>query len=292
MVEKWHYLAIPHNGFMIELGRTQTLVVARLTSVGAFLTDGATDVLLPKKYVHEATVPDDQLEVFVYADSEDRLVATTRRPKAQVGEFAAMRVVDLAAAGAFVDWGLEKDLLVPFANQNHRLSERDTAVVWVMRDDVSRRIVGSTKYRRFLVPEANGLAQAQTVSLVLLEPLRDGMAVAIDGKYHGMLFADEIHSRLMVGQTMPGFVKRIREDGRISVSLSPQGQAAIEGEGPRLLARLDREGGFLPFSDTTDPEIIRREFSMSKASFKRLIGSLMRNGEITIEHHGIRRKAD
>jgi uncharacterized protein len=133
---------------MIELGRTQTLVVARLTSVGAFLTDGATDVLLPKKYVHEATVPDDQLEVFVYADSEDRLVATTRRPKAQVGEFAPMRVVDLASAGAFVDWGLEKDLLVPFAHQNHRLSERDTAVVWVMRDDVSRRSTAVSWFRK------------------------------------------------------------------------------------------------------------------------------------------------
>ena len=229
---------------MIELGRTQTLVVARLTSVGAFLTD----VLLPKKYVHESTVPDDRLEVFIYADSEDRPVATTRRPLAQVGEFAPMNVVDIAGAGGFVDWGLEKDLLVPFAHQNHRLTARDRAVVWVMRDDVSRRIVGSTKYRRFLIPEAQDLQQAQSVSLVLLEPLRDGMAVAIDGRYHGMLFADEIHTRLSVGQAMTGYIKRIREDGR--------------------------------------------EFGMSKASFKRLIGSLMRSGEIVIEHHGIRRKTE
>ena len=277
---------------MIELGRTQTLVVARLTSVGAFLTDGTTDVLLPKKYVHESTVPDDRLEVFIYADSEDRPVATTRRPLAQVGEFAPMNVVDIAGAGGFVDWGLEKDLLVPFAHQNHRLTARDRAVVWVMRDDVSRRIVGSTKYRRFLIPEAQDLQQAQSVSLVLLEPLRDGMAVAIDGRYHGMLFADEIHTRLSVGQAMTGYIKRIREDGRISVSLSPQGQTAIEGEGPKLLARLDRQGGFLPFSDGTEPDVIRREFGMSKASFKRLIGSLMRSGEIVIEHHGIRRKTE
>lgn len=272
---------------MIALGRRQTLTVARATPVGLFLTDGTDDVLLPRKYVRRDTPPGTELEVFIYLDGEERPVATTERPLAQVGEIAAMRCVGTGAGGAFMGWGLEKDLLVPFADQRSPIRMGDTRVVHVSLDERSRRLVGSTRLERHLEPAPPEL-EGKRVHALPYARQEHGTMCAIDGRYLGILFDAEANRPTAPGQGFDAYVRKVREDGRVALSLTPIGYEASLAEGPALLDRLGREGGFLPFNDKTSPERIREEFGLSKASFKRLIGTLQREGKLTIESHGIR----
>lgn len=275
----------------MQIGRRQRLTVARATPVGLFLTDGESDVLLPRKYVRGDTPPGTELDVFLYLDGEERPVATTERPHAEVGGLAAMRCVATGSGGAFVDWGLEKDLLVPFAEQRSPLRVGDIRVVHVGLDEVSGRLVGSTRLERYLVPAPESLA-GQKVKALPFSRAEHGLLCAVDDRYVGLLFDREAPGPLPMGRPFDAYVRKVREDGRIALSLTPVGYEATLAEGPALLERLDRAGGFLPLNDRTPPETIRDELGLSKASFKRLIGTLQREGKLTIESHGIRLNAE
>lgn len=271
----------------MEIGRRQTLTVARATSIGLFLTDGRDDVLLPRKYVRGDCPPGTEFEVFVYLDGEERPVATSERPRAEVGEVATMRCVASGPGGAFMDWGLEKDLLVPMAEQRGPIRPGDQRVVWVGFDEVSGRLYGSTLLERHLSPAPSEL-EGRKVTALPYSQHTYGLMCVVGGRYVGMLFDREASGPKPLGRAFDAYVRKVRDDGRIALALTPIGYEATLQAGPALLDRLHREGGFLPFNDTTPPERIREEFGLSKGSFKKLIGTLQREGKLTIESHGIR----
>ena len=271
----------------VQIGRRQTLTVARATPVGLFLTDGKDDVLLPRKYVQGDTPPGTEIEVFLYLDGEERPVATTETPYAQRGGIAPMRCVASGPQGAFMDWGLEKDLMIPMAEQKGPLRVGDVRVVWVGFDEISGRLYGSTRLERHLAPAPADLAGAKVKALPFTRHPH-GLLCAVEGLYIGMLFDAEAPGPLPLGKTFDAYARKVRDDGRVALALTPVTYKATLEEGPALLARLRKEGGFLPFNDRTPPDTIRAEFGLSKASFKRLIGTLQREGELTIESHGVR----
>lgn len=271
----------------VQIGRRQTLTVARATPVGLFLTDGKEDVLLPRKYVNRDTPPGTEIEVFLYLDGEERPVATTETPLAELGGVAVMQCVASGSGGAFMGWGLEKDLLVPMAEQRGTIRPGDHRVVWVGLDEISGRLYGSTRLERHLGPAPAELA-GQRVRAIPYSRHDHGLQCAVDGRYLGMLFDTEAPGPLPLGRPFDAFARKVREDGRVALSLTPVGYEATLQEGPALLERLRKEGGFLPFNDQSPPDTIRREFGLSKGSFKKLIGTLQREGKLTIESHGIR----
>lgn len=251
------------------------------------VTDGYTKILLPNKFVPRDIRPGDPITVFITNDSEDRLVATTQKPKGEVGDFVALRVKEVAGPGAFLDWGLDKDLLVPFAEQRIPLRQGHTVMARILLDEKTNRVIASTKLQKFLTRMS--VRDGQVVEGLVADVSPDGARVILDGKGWGMLFPDEIHGEVRIGDRRKMYVKRVREDGGVALSLSPAGFVAAQGLGPVILEALRREGGFLPISDTATPEEIRDAFGVSKGTYKKAIGTLMKQGEITIEHHGIRK---
>jgi len=275
----------------MRIGMYQALRVARETVHGLYLADAKDEVLLPRGQVPSDARIGDTLRVFVYTDSEDRPVATTKKPVAKVGEFAKMRVVSVTDKGAFLDWGLDKDLFCPFAEQQSPMREGGDYVVLVTLDELTQRVPCSAKIGKFLRPDGEDLKPGQPVKIMIAGRSRDLMSVIIDDQYKGSLFADEWHERLEVGDVRDGFVKSIRaEDKKVAVSLRPQGFRAIMGERDRLIGALKANGGSLPVSDKSSPEEIQRHFGLSKGAFKRLIGALYKEGHIEIEPHSIRLK--
>jgi len=273
---------------MIQIGGYNRLRVARHSDFGVYLTDGTEDVLLPRKFVPPGTELGHELRVFVTTDSEDRPVATTQRPVAVVGEFGIMRTKAVSEHGAFMDWGLDKDLLVPFGEQLRRMEEGNLCVVRVLLDERTRRVVGSTRVAKFLKGDAHELEIGQAVTALIFDDSPEAVRCVLDGKFYGSIFPDEIHERLQVGTERQAYIKRIREDGGIALSLLPQGFKGAVDAGPKIVAQLKKAGGFLPFSDQSPPEAIRKEFGLSKGTFKKAIGHLFKSGQIEITFHGIR----
>lgn len=275
----------------MRIGEYQQLEVTRETQNGFYLTDGDNEVLLPRGQCPADIEIGDSLTVFVYTDSEDRPIATLLKPYATVGEFAALRVVSVTAAGAFLDWGLVKDLFCPIREQASPMRERETYVVRVYLDPVSDRVVCSSKLNRFLSLTGDGLEKGQKVEIMIAGFRPDAMDVIINGSIKGTLFRDEWHERLSLGEKRQAYVKMIREsDGRVAVSLRPQSFQAVLASSDALLTALQRAGGFLPVTDKSSPEEIQKRFGLSKGAFKKLIGNLYREGKIDIESHGIRLK--
>jgi predicted RNA-binding protein (virulence factor B family) len=275
---------------MIAIGSYNQLDLARKVDFGVYLTDGENDVLLPIRQVPPRAKQGDRLNVFVYTDSEDRPIATMLRPKAVVGDFAMLKVLSVNAYGAFVDWGLEKDLLVPHSEQRYPLKEERGYVVRVLLDKVSNRVIGSTKLAKFLSQDTSTLKEGQKVEAMFVQHTDDGTMAVVDNQFQAAIFPDEIFQPLRIGERRTAYIKKIREDGRVSLSLSPQGYEAVAAEAPGVLSMLKNNGGFLPYSDSTPPETIRAVFGMSKGSFKKIIGGLMKEGKIEISYHGIRLK--
>ncbi len=273
---------------MLHIGNTNTLTIARAVRFGMYLASDGEEILLPRKHVPDGVAVGDTVDVFVYTDSEDRVVATTRRPLAEVGEFAALRVRDAIRIGAFLDWGLDKDLFVPCQLQRTPMRRGEVHVVYVCLDEVSRRVMGSAKLTRFLSEDTAELTQGQKVELLIHERSDIGLGAVVDGKYAGLLFHNEVFERLEVGNRRQGYVKRIREDGKIDLSLQPQGYVALMQTQSDVLEALTAAGGFLPLTAKSDPNAVYSQLGISKRAFKKLIGDLYKKRRITISDDGIR----
>lgn len=281
---------------MIDIGRINTLTALRQTSVGVFLgdlsdrksQDFSNDILLPNKYVPDTLAVDDEIDVFVYTDSEDRPIATTLTPAIQRDEFAPLQVVAVTNAGAFLDWGLEKDLLVPHREQARPMEVGHWYVVFMYLDRETNRLVASSKVNRFLDPDVRDLYVGEEVQLLVYETTDLGMNVIINNRYRGLVYANEIFRTVRPGDPLIGYIKTIRDDDRVDVSLQKTGFDNVEPNAQRILATLKAEKGFLPLTDNSPPDEIYGTLEMSKKTFKKAIGTLYRERKIVIEEGGIR----
>lgn len=275
---------------MIEIGLINRLRALRLTSVGMFLGDrDGEEVLLPNKYVPDTLREGDDIRVFVYTDSEDRLVATTLVPKIQRDEFAYLEVVAVTDYGAFLDWGLEKDLLVPHREQSRPLEVGRSYVVFLYLDDTTDRLVASSKINRFLDDDDRAdFAVGDEVELLAYERTDLGINAIINDRFRGLLYANELFRPVRIGERLTGYIKHIRDDYRIDLSLQKPGYEGVEPNARRILTLLQTNGGFLPLTDNSDPQQIYRTLEMSKKTFKKAIGALYRDRKITLAPDGIR----
>jgi predicted RNA-binding protein (virulence factor B family) len=274
---------------MALLGRINTLAVVRDTPQGLYLDGEALgEVLLPGRLVPRGLRVGGQIEVFLHRDSEDRLVATTERPKACVGEFACMRVKDLhERAGAFLDWGLAKDLLLPYREQRPKVRLGDDVVVAVILDPDTDRIIATTYLSRHLSKEPARYAPGDAVDLLVCGETDLGYNAIVDGRFRGLLYHTNLAGPLRHGARTRGFVKSVREDGKIDLSLDEAGYARVHPLAERILAELERVGGRLNLDDDSDPEVIRDRFGVSKKAFKQALGSLYRARRIAFLNPGI-----
>jgi predicted RNA-binding protein (virulence factor B family) len=272
----------------LEIGRFNHLQVAKIVEFGIYLATERGNILMPGKYVPEGTQVDDWLDAFVYTDSEDRLIATTLRPYAQVGDFACLTVKQVAPFGAFLDWGLEKDLLVPVKEQHRTMEAGKTYVVKVCLDPRTERVIGVGKIAQFLYKGEPDLENGQEVNLFVYEMTDLGIMCIIDDTYSGILYKNEIFQNIGLGDKLKGYVKKVRQDFKIDLTLRKPGFKGIKDERHSILEKLEASGGFLPYHDNSSPEEIKEVFQMSKKSFKALIGTLYKEGRISIETEGIR----
>ena len=272
---------------MVEIGNYNELELVKFVDFGAYLDSEDGEILLPLKYVPEGAQLGDRLRVFIYRDSEDRMIATTLQPKATVGQFATLRAKDANQFGAFMDWGLEKDLFVPFNNQRYPIETGKDYVVYIYLDDSSDRIVGSTKLNKYLQEADDTLQEGQEVTVLVTNPSDLGYNVIINGKYAGVLYHNEIFRDLAEGTETTGYIKKLRDDRKIDVSLQKAGFAEIQDASSVILQKLKSSGGTLPLSDSSIPEEIYQLLGMSKKTFKKAIGTLYRNGRIRLHNSSI-----
>lgn len=274
---------------MIELGNYNTLKVLRSTSVGLFLGDEeGTEILLPNKYVPEDFEIDQEMEVFCYLDSAERPVSTTLKPKIIRNGFAYLEVVEVGAYGAFLDWGLEKHLLVPFREQSERMEDGHKYVVHCYMDEESMRLTGSSRVDRFLSNENIDYNQNDRVNLLVYRKTPLGWEVIVDEMHKGLIFDSDIFKPVSVGDSLIGYVKNVREDKKLDISLQPIGAKMLEPTAKMLLDKLEENNGFLPLHDKSSPEEIKKVLHLSKKAFKKGIGILYRQRKINIQDDGIR----
>ena len=273
---------------MLNLGVKNTLKILRGTSVGMYLGDDeGNDVLLPKKYIPEDVIVGDDIEVFIYKDSEDRVIATNLEPKLQLNEFGYLQVMAVTSIGAFLEWGLEKDLFVPFKEQNRKLAEGDWTPVYLYLDTETDRLVGSCKINKFIEKEHVDLTIGQEVELFVFEETLLGLNAVINNKYKGLIYENEIFQRVKLGSRLKGYVKNIREDNLIDLSLQKQGYENIEPNAARILEKLKANNGFLDVTDKSDANYIMYQLEMSKKTYKKAVGALYKQRLVRLEEDGI-----
>ncbi|WP_116789106.1 CvfB family protein [Flavobacterium psychrotrophum] len=272
---------------MIEIGKFNTLTIARGTSVGLYLTDGTTDVLLPNKYVPEAWNEGDEFTAFIYLDQEERPVATTLEPLIKLNDFALLRVSYINNYGAFLNWGLEKDLFVPFREQARPMEQGKRYLVHMHLDEKSNRLVGSSKLNQFLKNEDLDVTEGEEVDLIVSHFTDLGINVIINSKYKGLLYQSDVYEDLRLGERIVGYIKTIRPDNKIDVSLQKGGVEGIEPNAEKVLDELRASRGFLRLTDDSHPEDIKTVLKMSKKSFKKAIGTLYKQRLIEIKEDGI-----
>lgn len=276
---------------MFQIGRKNTLTVVKHVDFGVYLDgrDELGEILLPKRYVPDTLQDGDEIEVFLYHDSEDRLIATTDEPLAQIGDFAAMRVKQITSVGAFLEWGIMKDLLVPFSEQKHDLREGETVFVYVYQDSVTSRIVASAKWEKFCEKDnLTEIHEGDAVSLQIASKTPLGYKALINSRYVGLVYADEIFSAVNIGDRVGGFIRKIRPDGKIDLSLKALGYAKVKGESEMLLSKLRAAGGFIATTDKSPAELIYETYGISKKCYKQAVGDLYKRGLIDLESNGIK----
>ena len=274
---------------MILPGRYNTLKVVKYVDFGVYL-DGAElgEILLPARYVPEVCEVGEDLEVFIYLDSEDRIIATTEKPFAQVGEFAMLRVNAVNNVGAFLDWGLMKDLLVPFREQKMNMVAGRSYLVYVYVDPDTQRIAASAKLEKFLDNVIPEYQVGEEVSLIVESESELGYNAIINHLHRGILYHDELPGPLNKGQKLKAYIKKVRDDKKIDLSLYRPGYEQVDGISQDILNKLNSAGGFLPFTDKSDAALIFDHFAISKKVFKKAIGALYRQRKISMEEKGIR----
>lgn len=274
---------------MINIGKYNTLTIVKDLDFGVYL-DGGNDleILLPARYVPKGVKPGDSVEVFIYHDNEGRLIATTAKPYATVGEFKFMKVNSVNNTGAFLDWGIMKELLVPFKEQKINMKEDRWYLVYVRLDHVTGRIMASAKIDKFLNNTPPEYAFNQEVDLLVAEDTDLGYRVIINNQHTGLVYYNEVFQRLEKGEQLKGYIKEIRDDEKIDVSLAPLGYQKVEGVTGKILESLKAQGGFIAVHDKSDPDLIYSLFCCSKKAFKQAIGALYKQQLITIEKEGIR----
>ncbi|MBQ0908680.1 GntR family transcriptional regulator [Flavobacterium sp. F-328] len=279
---------------MIEIGKYNTLTILRDTQVGLFLgnpeldPEGIHDVLLPNKYVPKVFEIGEELIVFVYLDHEQRPVATTLEPSILLNEFALLRVNYTNQVGAFMDWGMEKDILVPFKEQARPMEKGKRYLVYLYLDEKTNRLVASSKLNQFLKNENLTVEKGEEVDLIVSHITELGINVIINEKYKGLMYKDEVYDdAIRTGDRMRGYIKAIRPDNKIDVSLQIQGYQSIEPNAEKILDELRASRGFLRLTDNSHPEDIKTVLKMSKKTFKKAIGALYREQRIEIKEDGI-----
>ena len=268
---------------MVEIGKYNTLRVVKIVDFGVYLDgDDEGEILMPNEYVPENIFPDDEVRVFVYYDSEDRIIATTETPVILVDGFAYMQAISTTNIGAFMEWGLRKDLFIPFREQLEPIVEGQYYMVHAYFDDRTQRIVGSTKIDHFLDELVPEYEPEEEVDLIIARKTDLGYAVIINESDMGLIYNNEIFQTLKLGQNLVGYIKEVREDGKIDVSINKSGYEKIDGLAGEILAKLKDYGGVLDISDKSNPEDIYRTFECSKKNFKKALGTLFKKGLIEI----------
>lgn len=269
---------------MLKIGNYNTLKVAREVDFGYYLaTDDDRELLLPRKYMPEDKGIGDELRVFVYTDSEDRLIATTEVPYAVVGDFAYLQVKDVNNAGAFLDWGIPgKDLLVPYSEQKARMKQGGIYLVYVYLDDASQRVVASAKVEHFVGNVIPEYRQGQRVSALIVEHTPIGYRAIVDNRHWGMIYDNEIFRPLELESTVEAFVKSVRDDNKIDLTLSDRAVKRVGDLSDRILEAIDAAGGELHITDASTPDEIREAFECSKKDFKKAVGHLYKEKKILL----------
>lgn len=278
----------PQEG--LQIGNYNHLVAVNMSDYGLYLGTEEDKILLPNKYVPEEYTIGDTLEVFVYTDSEDRLVATTLKPAGLVGEFVFLEAKDVVPFGTFMDWGLEKDLLVPKMEQQEKMVPGKKYLTKICLDTNTQRLYGTTKISVNCDKNTEALNAGQQVSLIIHSITNIGVMAVVDNQYYGMLYLNEIYQDLAVGDTLSGYIMRLREDKKIDLTLKKPGYTSVEGSAKKIFDIMEKADGFIPCHDKSAPEEIKQVLSMSKKEFKRAIGGMYKKGVITLEKDGIRLK--
>ena len=274
---------------MLAIGHYHTLSIDRDTDPGLFLKDDKeNEVLLPNKYKPEVFEIGDTLEVYVYLDHEERPVATTLKPFIELDQFGYLRCTQVTAVGAFLDWGLEKELFVPFAQQARPMQEGHWYVVHMYLDEKTDRLAATSKTNKYLSNDNHNLNKYEKVALMVTHITDRGVNVIINGKHKGLIYNEDIFEDLRTGDQLPGYVKKIRDDNKIDIVLQEEGYKSIEPNAQYIYEELQANGGFLPLHDKSDPEAIQSELGLSKKSFKKAIGTLYKDRKIIISKEGIK----
>lgn len=268
----------------MKIGEYNKLMINRFVDFGAYLIDDQdNEVLLPKRYLTGDEELDDMIEVFVYNDSENRPVATTERPFATVGQFCLMRVRAVNAIGAFLDWGLvAKDLLVPFSEQRVRMQAGRSYIVYVYLDPSSQRIVATAKLDKFLNKSLPNYYHRQKVDVLVAQQQEIGYRVIVDGKFWGMIYNNELYQPVNIGEHHMGFIKQVRDDGKIDVTLAKIEKMRVDDVANSILEYLKQNGGSISLNDKSAPEEILRTFNCSKKDFKKALGLLYKQHKVTL----------
>ena len=271
----------------MKIGYYHTLVVARLTQPGAYLTDGEQDVLLPTKYIPRGTVKGDNLDVFVYRDNEGRIISTTKKPYATVNEFAYLKVNEVNNIGAFLEWGIDKDLLVPFKEQKLKLKKGQWVLVFLYLDEKTDRVAATAKIAKHF-KENSLYKNGEEVSLLIANETDLGVNVVVENAYKGLIFKSDLFHDLLPGDRIKGYIKRIRLDGKLDVSLRKEGMEKLEAGANQILVELKANDGFIHLHDKSTSEEIQSHLQMSKKNFKRSVGILYKKKLIQFENEGIK----
>jgi predicted RNA-binding protein (virulence factor B family) len=274
----------------LKIGRYNHLIVESRSDFGLYLSTHEERILLPNKYVSMDLNIGDSIEVFVYTDSEDRLVATTLKPAGIVGDFVFLKAKDVASFGTFMEWGLEKDLLVPKNAQQDSMSPGKKYLTKICLDQKTQRVYGTTQISVNCDQNIKGLKVGQQVDLIIHSITKIGVMAVINNRYYGMLYLNEIYQDLSIGDTCTGYIMRVREDKKIDLTLKKPGYESVKGSAQKIVTILKKAGGFIPCYDKSSPEDIKNFFSMSKKEFKKAVGGLYKKGVLELKKNGIRLK--
>ncbi|GAX61305.1 nucleic acid binding protein [Candidatus Scalindua japonica] len=274
---------------MAKIGVFNNLRVVKEVAFGVYLDGGEhEEILLPNRYVPDNCKVGDNIRVFIYLDSEDRFIATTERPYAMVGDFALLKVVAVESVGAFLDWGLPKDLLVPFSEQFPIMEKGKSYIVKIYVDKKSNRIAATTRLDRYLDNIPGNFNAGQEVELLICNQTDIGYKAIINGTHWGVLYSNEVFQTLKSGQKIKGYIKKVRDDNKIDLSLHKPGYEKVDDVTETILTVLKEQGGYIPVTDKSSPETIYKLFGVSKKTYKKAIGAIYKKKLITIENDGIK----